>query len=145
MINYTTGFAITPIVVPPPTTLLTGGTITPPITNFPSQTAEWILERDALIINGALVAQPLADFGIASFMIGGAVEIDSSNGQKATTDLLTVGENDQSTLINMVAPDNVTVIAQTDERPGLCNILYRELLDCKRRGDSGRVLAADAG
>jgi len=119
MINYTTGLAITPIVVSPPTQSLTGGTISPPITALPSKQADWILERNALVINGTAVPQALADFGIASFMFGGAVEFDATNGGKTTQDLLTLGENDQATLINMVAADNVTLIAQAEEQPGL--------------------------
>ena len=119
MINLTLGVAITPIVLSPPTQSLTGGAISPPITSVPSKQADWILERNALVINGNPVPQPLADFGVASFMYGGAVEFDNTNGGKTTQDLLTLGENDQATLINMVGADNVTLIAQAEELPGL--------------------------
>jgi hypothetical protein len=119
MVNYTTGLAITPIVVPPPTQNLSGNLITPPILGVPSFQAEWILERPAFIANGVPVLQALADFGVAGFLFGGAVDIDSTNGQKAAFDLVTVGENDQGTLLNMLANDGVTVLAQAQERPGL--------------------------
>jgi len=119
MINYTTGLAITPIVVPPPTQNFNGNLINPPIRGVPSFQAEWILERLALVINGVPVVQALAAFGIAGFLFGGAVDIDSTNGQKAAFDLLTIGENDQGTLLNMLANDGVTVLSQAQERPGL--------------------------
>jgi Peptidase A4 family len=119
MINYTTGIAITPIVVPPPTQGLNGTPINPPIRNVPSLQSQWILERPAFRVNGVQVLQALADFGIAGFLFGGAVDIDSTNGQKAAFDLVTVGENDQGTLLNMIANDNVTVLSQAQERPGL--------------------------
>jgi hypothetical protein len=119
MINYNTGIAITPIVVPPPTVNFNNAPIAPPIRNVPSQNADWILERPQLNVNGVVVVTALADFGIASFLFGGAVEIVIPSGQKATNSLLTVGENDQGTLLNMLANDGVTLLSQTQERPGL--------------------------
>jgi hypothetical protein len=119
MINYTTGVAITPIVVPPPTVNFNGNPINPPIQGVPSLKADWILERPGLVQNGVPVTTALADFGETGFLSGGAVEIDNSNGQKAAFDLLTVGENDQGTLLSMLANDGVTVLSQAVERPGL--------------------------
>jgi hypothetical protein len=119
MINYTTGVAITPIVVSPPPVDFNGNPISPAITGVPSFNAEWILERTSLAENGVPVPQALADFGATGFLFGGAVELDSSTGGKTAFDLLTVGESDRGTLLNMLANDGVTVLSEAVERPGL--------------------------
>jgi hypothetical protein len=119
MINYTTGVAITPVVVVPPTTDFNNNPISPPILNVPSQQASWIMERPSLLENGVPVAQGLADFGISGFLFGGALDVTSGSVQKGPVSLVTLGEGDQGTLLNMLANDGVTVLAEAQERPGL--------------------------
>jgi hypothetical protein len=119
MINYTTGDAITPIVMPPPTTDFNNNTISPPILTVPSLSADWIIERPSNVVNGNPVPSALADFGIAGFLYGGALNITSGTVQKGPVNLVTVGEADQGTLLNMIADDGVTILAESQERPGL--------------------------
>jgi hypothetical protein len=114
MINYTTGVAITPIVVSPPTVDFNNNPINPPITGVQGLNAVWVIERTASPVNGVPVPGPLADFGIAGFQFGGAIDA-----AKSGTSLVTVGENDQGTLLNMIANDGVTVLSIAEERPGL--------------------------
>jgi Peptidase A4 family len=114
MINYTTGVAITPIVVSPPTVDFNNNPINPPITGVQSLNAAWVIERTSTVVNGVGVPGALADFGVTGFQTGGAIDA-----AKSGTSLVTVGENDQGTLLNMIADDNVTVLSIAEELPGL--------------------------
>jgi hypothetical protein len=121
MINYTTGVAITPVLVPPPTKNYNNKSIKPPI--FPTQQADWIMERTSLLENGSPVAQALPDFGIAGFLFGGAIEYTAGSVLKGPTELVTLGEGDRGTLLTMFANDGTTKLAEAVERPGL-NITF---------------------
>jgi hypothetical protein len=113
MLNVSSGVAITPIVVQIPTKDFNGNTIDPPITVVPGPQAVWILERPSLNDNGTLTPSALADYGQA-IMNGGAMVKNA--------DVLTVGENDESTLVNMIADNGVTVLSTVEESPELCYI-----------------------
>jgi hypothetical protein len=111
MFNFSTGTAITPIVVQIPTVDFNGNTITPPILGLPSVQVDWILERPTLVSNGTQSLSALADYGEAVIISGGALVKDVS--------AVTVGSNDQGTLLNMLADDGVTVLSTVAEIPEL--------------------------
>jgi hypothetical protein len=116
--NRSLQIASTGIVVPIPTTDFNGNTITPAIAGVPSDQAAWILERPSTAQNGVPVANELCDFGEAVMVNATAIGTTTSAG-KVESSTITVGQNDQGTLLNMLADDGVTVIAQADEGPEL--------------------------
>jgi hypothetical protein len=114
MLNVSTGLAITPILIPPPSVNFNNQPITPP--PFPVQQAVFILERPSIVENGQAVPGALAEFGEAVMGSGGAVGTDQ-NGIKTTSGSFTVGEDDEGQLLNMV--DDGNVLAEASENPGL--------------------------
>lgn len=117
-LNYTTGVAVAPILVPIPTTDFNGNMINPPLPGVPSARADWILERTSFPQDGKAVPGPLADYGEASIIEGDAIGTSSDSGKTIATGFF-VGENDQGTLHQMLADDGVTIISEADEVPGL--------------------------
>lgn len=118
MVNFSTGTAITPIVVFIPTVDFRGDAITPQILGLPttilglpSTQAVWILERPSYPIKGVVSISALADYGTASFVGGGALV--------KGTNAVTIGANDQGTLMNMLANDGSTVLSTATETPQL--------------------------
>ncbi len=115
--NRTTGTATAPIVVPPPTTDFNNNPISPPIQDVPNQQAVWTAERPSHVQKGKPVPTPLADFGVSGFLDGAAVD------SIGPCDTITyIGENDNGTLLEMLANDNASPLAFALEQPGL--IIY---------------------
>jgi peptidase A4-like protein len=119
MLNISTGIATSPIVIPIPTTDFNGNPINPPIPFAPSSQAVWILERPSSNDNGVPVPNALADFGLAAIASGGASAVTGSGPKSDQSFEITVGENDQGTLVNMLANDGSTVLSVASEAPEL--------------------------
>ncbi len=117
-LNYSTGDATAPLLVPIPTTDFAGKAITPPLPGVPSARASWILERPSTAQNGIAVPGTLADYGEASMIEGDAIGTSTESGKTFANGVF-VGENDQGTLHQMLADDGVTVISEASEVPGL--------------------------
>jgi len=117
-LNYSTGLATAPILVPIPTTDFNGNAIEPPLPGVPSTRADWILERTSNAVNGKAVPDNLADYGEASMIEGDAIGT-SVVSNKTEANAFFVGENDQGTLHQMLADDGETVISEASEVPGL--------------------------
>jgi len=118
LLNYTTGVAVAPILVPIPTTDFNGNPLNPPLPGVPSTRANWILERTSFAQNGKAVPGTLSDYGEASIIEGDAVGTSTDSG-KTIANSFFVGENDQGTLHQMLADDGVTIISEASEVPGL--------------------------
>jgi hypothetical protein len=114
MMNVTTGVAVTPILMVPPTVAFDGRTITAPA--YPGQQSVWIFEVPSSATDPP-VAKPLADFGQAVILNGGTVGAPTGGVAKSFT--ITVGENDQGQLINMTDPENENSLCTAVEEPGL--------------------------
>lgn len=117
-VNYSTGEATAPILVPVPTTDFNGNMLSPPLPGVPSTRADWILERTSNAKNGKAVPDNLADYGEASIIEGDAIGT-SVVSSKTEANAFFVGENDQGTLHQMLADDGETVISEASETPGL--------------------------
>lgn len=117
-LNYSTGEATTPILVPVPTTDFNGQSLNPPLPGVPTRRASWILERPSVAQGGKAVPLPLADYGEASIIEGDAIGTSTDSGKTFANGIF-VGENDQGTLHQMLADDGVTVISEASEVPGL--------------------------
>jgi hypothetical protein len=115
MLNVSTGVAITPILINPPTLNFNGQPISPP--PFPTQQAVWILERPSSDENGQAVPGALAEFGEAVMLSGGALGSDIVSGKGSAVSVI-VGENDGGQLLNMVAADG-NLLAEASENPEL--------------------------
>src|SRR5262249_49318322 len=109
--NYSTGVATAPILVPIPTTDFTGKTLDPPLPGVPSARASWILERTSFAEDGKAVPGTLADYGEASIIEGDAIGTSTSGGKTFANGVF-VGENDQGTLHQMLGDDGETVISE---------------------------------
>jgi Peptidase A4 family len=119
-LNISTGVASSPLFAPIPTADFNGNPIEPPITGIPSDSAVFILERPATSVqNGVPVAGALANYGEAVMPSAGAVATTSDGAKSDTNTPVTVGENDQGTLLNMLADDGVTVLSTAQEEPAL--------------------------
>jgi len=116
--NYSTGVALTPILVPIPKADFNGKTITPPLPGVPFARASWILERPSFPQDGKPVPGLLADYGEASIIEGDAIGTSTSGGKTFANGVF-VGENDQGTLHQMLGDDGITVISEASEVPGL--------------------------
>jgi Peptidase A4 family len=117
-LNYSTGEAAAPILVPIPTTDFNGTVISPPLPGVPSARANWILERPSSVQDGKVTPGLLADYGEASIIEGDAIGTSTDSGKTFASGVF-VGENDQGTLHQMLADDGVTVISEASEVPGL--------------------------
>jgi hypothetical protein len=102
MANLTTGVAINPICMTPPTTDAHGTPINPVV---PSKQAVWVMERPC----DANTPTALADFGQAVMTAIGAV-YENPNNEKGNK--LEVGPNDEVTLLYMHANDGLTILAE---------------------------------
>ena len=99
--NLTTGDYTSLLILPPSQSL-----------PFPTDQAEWILERCSSFQDGGETTLGLPQFGVAALTFGGAV---GANGQEVI-----VGFNDQGTLVTMTSlqPTGVTDVTP-DLAPGL--------------------------
>jgi hypothetical protein len=113
-LNVSTGVALSPILIFPPTMAFDGSAITPPA--FPSQAAVWILEATSIAADPP-IPQSLADFGEAVMISGGAVGEQPGNLKSNVS--VTVGDNDGGQLIPMTNSANQDLLATASEIPEL--------------------------
>jgi hypothetical protein len=110
MANLETGLGLGPLAFQIPTVDFNGNPITPAITEPPSSSAEWIVERPSTLQNGQLVITELADYGELNFTNAGAVgHVAQGDVDKQET---IAAASTQGTQVTMIADDGVTPLSE---------------------------------